>query len=151
MTPTPCSQTTRAGNPCQAWAIAGTHPPTCAAHLPRPEPPPTKHGFYSSAVAPDELAALVAYSDDMTLDDEIGITRIALRRALKALSAPTDPPARFALQDFARLAAVVFQGGRTVARLLRDRRALSGEAADGIAGALAQAIDELSTEWGLPE
>jgi len=101
-------------------------------------------------VAPDELADLVTYSADMTLDDEIGVTRIALRRALKALSAPA-PGQLLVLADFARLAAVVFQGGRTVARLLRDRRALSGEAADGIAGALAQAIDELSTEWRLPE
>lgn len=150
MPPTRCIQTTRAGNPCQAWAIAGTDPPTCAAHLPRTAPPVTRHGFYSSSVAPDELADLVTYSADMTLDDEIGVTRIALRRSLKALSAPA-PGQLLVLADFARLAAVVFQGGRTVARLLRDRRALSGEAADGIAGALAQAIDELSTEWGLPE
>ena len=33
-------------------------------------------------------------------------------------------------------------------RLLRDQRALSGEAADGIAGAIAQALDELSSELG---
>lgn len=33
-------------------------------------------------------------------------------------------------------------------RMLRDQRALSGEAADGIAGAIAQALDELATELG---
>ncbi len=35
-------------------------------------------------------------------------------------------------------------------RLLRDQRALSGQAADGIAGAIAQALDELSNELGQP-
>jgi hypothetical protein len=36
-----------------------------------------------------------------------------------------------------------------LSRLLRDRRALSGQAADGFAGAIAQTLDELSTEWGV--
>lgn len=152
MAPIRCTCATKAGNPCQAWAVAGTVPPTCAAHLPRTEPPPTVHGFYSSAVHPDELAALVQYSDDMTLDDEIAVARVALRRALAALSAPKDGEQGrlVALADFGRLAAVVFAGTSTVARLLRARRALSGDAADGIAGALAQALDELSTEWERP-
>ena len=33
--------------------------------------------------------------------------------------------------------------------MLRDRRALSGEASDGFAGAIAQALDELGSEWGV--
>jgi hypothetical protein len=37
-----------------------------------------------------------------------------------------------------------------IARLLRDKRALSGKAADGISGAIAQALDEMGTEYGLP-
>ena len=36
-----------------------------------------------------------------------------------------------------------------VARLLRDQRALSGAAADGIAGAIATALDELTSELGV--
>ncbi len=32
-------------------------------------------------------------------------------------------------------------------RLLRDRRALSGDAADGISDAIAKALDELGSEW----
>lgn len=147
MPPTPCTSRTAAGNACRAWAVADTDPPTCAAHLPRTKAPATTHGFYSSAINPDELAALVAFAGDMTLDDEIGVTRVALRRALAALSAPTDETT-FALADFGRLAAVVFAGASTVARLLRARRALSGDAADGIAGAFAQALDELHTDWG---
>jgi len=37
-----------------------------------------------------------------------------------------------------------------IGRLLRDQRALGGQAADGIAGAIAQALDELSNELGIP-
>jgi hypothetical protein len=49
----------------------------------------------------------------------------------------------------ARLAPLAFRGTLTVARLLRDQRALSGEAADGIAGAIGQALDELGSAWGV--
>ena len=51
--------------------------------------------------------------------------------------------------QYARLAGLAFQGTRTVARLLRNRRALSGDATDGLLGAIGQALDELSTEWGV--
>lgn len=41
------------------------------------------------------------------------------------------------------------QNASRLGRLLRDQRALSGEAADGISGAVAQALDELSNELGV--
>jgi hypothetical protein len=40
------------------------------------------------------------------------------------------------------------QNASRLGRLLRDRRALCGDAADGISGAIAQALEELSTELG---
>jgi hypothetical protein len=40
------------------------------------------------------------------------------------------------------------QNASRLGRLLRDRRALSGDAADGLSGAIAQALEELSTELG---
>ncbi len=51
--------------------------------------------------------------------------------------------------EVARLLALHAQTASRLGRLLRDRRALSGEAADGIAGAIAQALDELSSELGV--
>lgn len=51
--------------------------------------------------------------------------------------------------ELVRLMALHAQNASRLARLLRDKRALSGQAADGIAGAIAQALDELSTEWGI--
>jgi hypothetical protein len=91
----------------------------------------------------------------MTLDDEIAIARVTLRRILALLSAdrvhrtPEGTTVEMTPVDYARLAALSLAGARTVARLLRDKRALSGEAADGVAGAIAQALDELSTELGI--
>ena len=51
-------------------------------------------------------------------------------------------------EDVARLFSIHGQNASRLGRLLRDRRALSGETADGIAGAVAQALDELSSELG---
>jgi hypothetical protein len=39
------------------------------------------------------------------------------------------------------------QTASRLGRLLRDKKALSGEAADGFTGAIAQALDELNTMW----
>ena len=162
--PIPCSHTTAYGIPCRAFAVAGSDPPTCAAHAGRnvgAGAPPgnqnrTTHGFYSPVLRPDEIADLVTYADDLSLDDEIACARVALRRVLALLTtdtvSPFEDPAnqqRLTATDYARLAALALAGTRTVAKLLRDKRALSGEAADGISGAIAQALDELSTEWGV--
>ena len=115
--------------------------------------------FYASALEAAELADLVAFAGDLTLDDEIACARIALRRVLAVLSADGAPPdghgeaeaagAGLTPAEYARLAALAFQGTSTVARLLRDRRALCGDAADGISAAIGQALDELSSEWGI--
>lgn len=156
--PNQCTSTTKSGRPCRAWAIRDSDPPRCSIHSGRTRPPGPPlnntnrktHGFYATSLSPTELADLVLYADDLTLDDEIACARVALRRVLDALTTTTDQPDRqLDAESYARLAAVAFQGTRTVARLLRDQRALSGQAADGIAGAIAQALDELGSEWGL--
>jgi hypothetical protein len=158
-----CTHTTQAGAPCRAWAIRDSDPPACASHAGRARggaPPgnqnPRTHGFYAPALDPQELADLVMYSDDMTLDDEIGCARVALRRLLVLLDASDvrnyedpDDAEPMTHADYARLMGLALQATRTIARLLRDKRALSGDAADGIAGAIGQALDELASEWGL--
>jgi hypothetical protein len=161
----PCTFTTKSGRPCKAHAVKGTDPPACAAHAGRTAdaagaPPNNQnartHGFYSSVLNPEELADLILYADDLSLDDEIACARVSLRRLLALLDASTlatyeEPENQRALTptDYARLTGLALQATRTIARLLRDQRALTGEAADGIAGAIAQALDELSTEWGI--
>jgi hypothetical protein len=139
-------------------------PPACTAHArrnvgagaPRGNQNARTHGFYAAALDPQELADLIAYADDLSLDDEIACARVALRRVLTLLDVsdvsqydePTDaqPMTR---ADFARLMSLALQATRTIARLLRDKHALSGSAADGISGAIGTALDELSTIWGV--
>ena len=49
----------------------------------------------------------------------------------------------------ARLFALYGQNASRLGRLLRDKRALSGDAADGLLDALGKALDEISTEVGI--
>lgn len=159
--PKRCSHQTKSGQACRAWAIRGSNPPACAAHdgrtkgagAPLANVNRQQHGFYSTALDPAELADLVAFADDLSLNDEIALARVILRRVMTHLKHPftggRPDDQKIDDADLARLAGLVLAGTRTVARLLRDQRALSGEAADGFAGAIAQALDELSTEIGL--
>ena len=156
-----CSQITRAGKPCKAWALPNTDPPLCFAHSGQAGAPPAnqnaaQHGFYSSVLRPEELADLVTYADDLSLDDEIACARVALRRILTLLNADSlatfeDPDQKTTLstEDYCRLAGLALQGVRTIARLLRDKRALSGDAADGLVGAIGTALTEIGTELGI--
>ncbi len=54
------------------------------------------------------------------------------------------------IKSLVRLFTAYSQNASRLGRLLRDQRALSGQAADGIAGAIAQALDELGSELGVP-
>ena len=47
------------------------------------------------------------------------------------------------LETVRKLATVLYQGIARVAQVLRVQRTLQGDAADGLAGALAKAIDEI--------
>ena len=146
-----CTATNRDGTPCKAWAVHGTSPPRCSAHAgrnagagaPAGNQNRRAHGFYSRVLTAGELADLVTFADDLSLADEIAIARVTLRRAMERLTTDLET------DELTNLAKLTLAGTRTVARLLRDQRALSGEAADGIAGAIAQALDELGTEWGI--
>jgi hypothetical protein len=129
----PCTATTRAGRPCRAWAVRGSDPPRCAAHATAAG---SSHASHALALCRDELA-------HPTLDGEITIARDMLRRLVETLRDGTSGG------ELVQLAQTCFAGTRTVAGLLRDKRALSGGAADGLMGAIGQALDELSTEWGV--
>lgn len=142
--PARCTATTGRG-PCRAWAVRGADPPLCAAHAGRNAATQAenqnarKAGFYSGALTDEELADLAVLGDDATLIDEIGAVRVVVRRVLTSMEASVEPA----------LAACLFDGTRTVARLLRDRKAISGEAADALCSAIDQAIQEFVTEAGI--
>jgi hypothetical protein len=124
-----------------------TNPPLCAAHggsSKRPGAPAgnsnaLKHGFYAQPSRP-----LTTISD---IIHDLAAKQAALSNHIDASlnDADADLPN---LVDLVKLFALHGQNASRLGRLLRDQRALSGDAADGIAGAIAQALDELSTELG---
>ena len=149
MTSIKCNKTTAAGKPCKSWAIRGTDPPICSAHAgrnvgagaPFKNQNARTHGFYSRSYSTEELADLISYAFDETLEDELAATRIAVRRVLSRLHSNLEP------SDYATHAQLVLLGTRTIGRLLKDQRLLTGATSEGIAGIISQALDELNEEF----
>jgi len=147
-----CSATTRRGGPCQRWATRDSDPPLCAAHAgqcaPSADPSEaeakTSRGFYFPALLPEELDHTLRQSS-LTLDEEISLARICLLRVAEALKAN----GKLTPEQRIRLAALIFKGASTVARLLRDRQAISDEPGDGLLSAVRQAVDKAWSELGV--
>lgn len=139
----------RAG--CRSYAVRGGE--FCRSHAPGlPAPNASgaeqgnsnarKHGLYGRYFREDDVQALAVVASKSGLDDEIALTRVAIRRLAERIEEVGDADGVIALSS------ALFAGAGRVAALLKTQRAISGEAADGIAGAIAQALDELSIEWG---
>lgn len=132
-----CNATRADGQPCAAWAVRGSDPPLCAAHsgrtgAPRGNRNAEKHGWYSKPERPPE-----------TIDDAIALAGRKLDELDAYMGELTDP------EQIIRYGSIILQGASRLGRLLRDKRALSGESADSILQALSQAIDEIGTELGI--
>ncbi len=147
-----CTAHTKKGSPCKAPAIRQSTPPLCSAHsrtnqgagAPTANNNAAKHGFYSKTFTNEELADLVKFAQDDGLTEEIALSRVMLRRLMNYLNNDT-----LSSEEIAAIAPLAFTGTRTVAKLLRDARALSGKSADGLLNAIGAALDELGTEWGV--
>jgi hypothetical protein len=157
---------TRCSHPgCHAWSVRGSDPPLCSTHAGRHlYPGPGKklgapagnqnaltHGFYSDVVR-DYAGEPVPSTGGVSLDDEIAIARVALRRILAMLLSGTTlgpVPRRLDTLDLARLGALAFQGTRTIARLLEVQASLGAEGGSDFAIAINNALDALSQEWGV--
>ena len=143
------------GRACRAWAVRGSEPPLCSSHggngaageIRQPAEAVTRSskGAEQHAAGPEleDVAALVSLALDDSLEDEVAASRIAVQRVMEELRQALSPA------EFARLAALVFRGSDTIARLLRAQRELSGETAEGMAGAISEALDGLGDEWGI--
>lgn len=152
-----CTAKTRKNEPCKANALHNSNPPLCSTHsrrtrgagAPRNNHNAETHGFYDRAYTIEELADLVAHAANMTLDDEIAAVRVGIQRALIKIKDGRTNERDLTAGEYAILAGLITTGANTVARLLRAQRSVSGDAADGIAGAIAQALDEIGNELGL--
>jgi hypothetical protein len=141
-------------------------PPLCSIHAGRTHKPgpgaalgapqgnanALTHGFYSRILRSDGTGEPREDAECYSLDDEIAITRVALRRILAMLLSGTsagDSPRPLDALDYARLGGLAFQGARTVARLLQVRDGLDAAGGGALAEIINQALDELSAEWGV--
>jgi len=115
---------------CRAWAMRGEE--LCYAHL-------RKRGLYRRFFTDEEVQEIeeVASSNELTLDDVIEVLKVLIGRVVDRE------------EDSSKALPLVERGVRSLVSALKARRALSGEAADGLAAAFAQALDELSTELGI--
>lgn len=132
--------------------MVGSHPPRCWAHsAKRQEPDPGDEvsaavaAIYSRQLSPQERADIRALAEDQSLDGELALNRIFLRRLLAALQQSDDLDA----MQLAKLAPVIFRGTQAVARLLQEERALNNESGDLAREAMGEALEELSRELGL--
>jgi hypothetical protein len=139
--------------------VRASDPPRCGAHgggkrpagAPKGNTNAEKHGWYSqqrpgaSAGSCDGKRGFYAADpSQVTIDDAIAGLVDKMTR-LDEIIARTEGNGEYLV----RLFELYTQASSRLSRLLRDRRALSGEAADGVAGAIAQAMDELGTELGV--
>ncbi len=121
------------GKPCQGWAQRDSDPPRCVTHAGSGEAPSA--GREPGEAEPISIASIIA---DLA----------SKQRAISEYLDRHLTPEATDLDEIANLFALHGLNASRLGRLLRDQRALSGAASDGIAGAIAQALDELSTELG---
>ena len=134
---------------CRAWAMPDS--PFCRAHRPletRPDEPlppapvssvePSPLGIYAAHLTPEEQRLLEQAGGTLDLEPEIWLLRLMSRRLFVAIG--EDATDR---ETIRKLASVLYQGIARLAQLMRVQRTLQGDAADGLAGALAKALDEI--------
>ena len=151
-----CTATTAAGTPCKSWAMPGTDPPVCAAHggttrrigAPVGNQNRTTHGTYSAIVERDPAIQAAAAKTIGDVYEDLAYKQERLSNYIERLL--IDEEGRPELRDLVRILALHAQNASRLGRLLRHRRALDGDAADGISGAIARALDEISSEM-LPD
>jgi hypothetical protein len=106
------------------------------------------HGFYSEVLRPEERADLLRYAADTSLDGEIAITRVALRRILGMLltgRTAGPEPVPLGADDYARFVSLAFRGAGTISRLLRARQVLTGDT-DELFSFLESVLEQLDAE-----
>jgi hypothetical protein len=142
---------------CNAFAMRESDPPRCSPHSGKVGAPEGNrnrltHGFYSTAVHPEELADFASHASEATLLAEIAITRIALRRIFRLLvtgQTPGPNPRPLEARDYARFVGLAFQGAGAISRLLCANHAVGGDKPSEFERAMDAALDTLSAQWGV--
>ena len=134
-----CTAITRRGNPCRAWAVAGSD--RCIVHqeagsegLPAAPEPADR-----DLVEADRVDLLSGVIDD-TLQKQIQISSL-IDELLSQEEVVSD--------KVIKLLALHSQNAGRIGRLLRDQKVVQGEKSDALLELLDQTLDELSVELGI--
>jgi len=171
-----CTALRADGEPCRAWAVRGSDPPRCGAHggtdAPIGAPPGNtnalKHGAYADPSTLRRVVASIPDDDVAKLDDfllpggldpgrlsdlqgwsiEILITDVSLKLAVlsRYIHAHMED---LTVEQLGGLLRIHGQNASRLGRLLRQRRAITGEAGGHLEEALNRALDQLSAELGV--
>jgi hypothetical protein len=138
-----CTAKRKDGVPCRAWAMAHTDPPRCRAHA----------AAGSEAARPGEADALgnVGRRPPEALETIEGIIADLAEKQSRLSQLIDDElvEEQSGLDVIRWLFTLHGQNATRLGRLLRDKRALSGAAADGVEDAVSEALDELSKGLGV--
>jgi Mg-chelatase subunit ChlI len=104
--------------------------------------------FYHDTFTPEERACLAERIDAEALQDEIWLQRVINRRLMQAANR-IKADDKDSVAQLARLANAITASSGRMAQLMRDRRALLGQSADGISAAIAKALAEVQSELGV--
>jgi len=171
-----CTAVRADGDPCRAWAVRGTDPPRCAAHggtdAPIGAPPGNvnalQHGAYADPSTLRRIALGVVDNDKVELDESFlpgglegrdlsevegwRIETLILDVSLKLAILSRYIHARLeelTVEQFGTLLRVHGQNASRLGRLLRHRRAITGDTSGDFEQALDLALDQLSAELGV--
>ena len=140
--PKRCTATTSKSQPCQAWAVADTDPPRCAAHGGASAPPGAPagnqnartHGAYSRPdIEPKSI-------DDLILIGSRATDRVEQYIEERLFEMKPD--------EFLALSNLLGQLLSRVGRLLRIRQQLIGNSLDGLGEEVAAALKITSKKLG---
>jgi len=137
-----CGHIHRSGQPCKKYAARDTDParPRCASHsghaAPKGNKNALKHGAYCAS------------THDLRTIDGI-VADLAERQARLTAYLEQVLTEGGDIAEVAKVFALHGQNASRLGRLLRDKRALSGDSADGLLDAIGKALDEISTELGI--
>lgn len=91
----------------------------------------------------EQIADLLRENADGSLDDELVIARVAVRRLMQHLEEQLTP------HEFAHLAGIIFTGTNSIVRMLKSQKDLENHSAEDLARAMNQALDESSRKMGI--
>lgn len=138
-----CSAARKDGHPCQAWAVAGTSPPRCAAHgggtarvgAPIGNENARKHGFYCRPSRPIE-----------TIDDAMEHLAESLIQLAEYIR---EHMHELTVDEMARLSSVRGQNLSRYVRMIKDRAILTGDTSE-IDAHVERALEFASERLGVP-